>query len=287
MIYLPIIGAFLEAVGVTIEKKTLRKQGINYKNYTTYSFLAIVLVMLPFIYFFWNLEPEGYLVRNILLFSLVVILSIIANILIFYALKRENLSEIEPIRLMQPLFTVLLAFVFSFFFSAYSSEKNFIILGLALIASASLVFSHFDKKYHLVYDKYMIAALAGSFLFASELVISRAILPYYHPFTFYFLRSLSVFLIAFIMFRPSLSSIPNKNKFLIFIVGPIWVVYRVILYYGYLNLGIIFTTILFILAPVFIYTFARIFLKEKITWKQVVSSIVIVACVIAAIITEM
>ncbi len=83
MIYLPIIGAFLEAVGVTIEKKTLRKQGINYKNYTTYSFLAIVLVMLPFIYFFWNLEPEGYLVRNILLFSLVVILSIIANILIF------------------------------------------------------------------------------------------------------------------------------------------------------------------------------------------------------------
>src|SRR3990167_353106 len=102
MIYSPIIGAFLEATGMTIEKKTLKSKSINYKNYTVYSFLSIVLVMVPFIYFFWKLEPEAYLVKNIIIFLGVIAISVGANLMIFYSLKRENLSEIEPIRLMQP-----------------------------------------------------------------------------------------------------------------------------------------------------------------------------------------
>ena len=132
----------------------------------------------------------------------------------------------------------------------------------------------------------MIAALIGSLFFAVELVISRAILPYYSSLTFYFLRCLSIFLIAAIIFHPKMTSIETKIKILILITGAIWVAYRLILYYGYLQYGVIFTTILFILAPVFIYLFARIFLKEKITWRNIIASAIIIACVIAAIIFE-
>ena len=282
MYHIPIIGAFLEGAGMVLEKKILKKPKINYKNYTVYEFLALVLVMLPLIYFFWQIKPEAYKPINLLIFLAVIFFSILANLLIFYSLKRETLTKLEPIRLMQPLFTIVLAFIFSFVFDGiYSAEKDFAVLSLALIASISLVASHI-KKHHLVYDKYIIAALLGSLFFAVELVISKAILSYYSSLTFYFLRCLSVFLVALIIFRPKISLEP-KTKILFLITGAIWVAYRLILYYGYLTLGIIFTTILFILGPIFIFIFARIFLKEKITWRQIVSSIIIIICVIIAI----
>ena len=285
MYYIPFIGAFLEGIGMIIEKKILKFRNINYKNYTVYGFLALVLIMIPLIFFFWNLEPEAYELKNIIIFAIVILFSILANLLIFYSLKRETLTEIEPIRLMQPLFTIVLAFIFSFIFDGiYSNEQNFTILGLALVASISLVASHV-KKHHLVYNKYIIAALIGSLFFAVELVVSKLILPYYSSLTFYFLRCLAVFLIALIIFRPKVE-IQNKVKLMMLIGGAIWVAYRLILYWGYLALGIVFTTILFILGPIFIFVFARIFLKEKITIRHIISSIIIIACVVAAILIQ-
>jgi len=285
MIYIPIIGAILEGAGMTLEKIVLRKHNINYKNYIVYGFLSLVLIMLPLVIFYWEIDQAAYQLKNILIFIGVIFFSIIANLLIFYSLKREEVTALEPIRLMQPLFTIILAFIFSFFFTTYTSERNFAILGLALIASVSLIASHI-KKYHLSYNKYLVAALLGSFFFAVELVISREILPYYSSLTFYFLRCLTIFLIAAILFHPKMNSIQNKTKIYILITAAIWVAYRLILYYGYIAYGVIVTTILFILAPIFIFLFARIFLKEKITWRQIVSSIVIIACVVVAILIE-
>ena len=73
---------------------------------------------------------------------------------------------------------------------------------------------------------------------------------------------------------------------MILAVNIIWVIYRVILYWGYLAYGVVFTTMLFILAPVFIYIFARIFLKEKIELRNIIAAMVIVICVILAIILK-
>jgi len=283
IIYLPLFGAFLEGVGVTLQKKILRKHQINSKNYIVYGFLAIVLVMLPFSYFFWNLKPEATELLNVGILLVIVILSIIANLLIIYSLKREDVSEIEPIRLMQPLFVILIAFIFSFFFEAFSDEGSPFILFLALIASLSLVFAHI-KKDHLSFNKYAMAAILGGLFFAIELVLSKFILTHYNSFTFYFIRCLLIFVITWAIFHPKIVSIKTKTKWMIFGGGIIWVIYRIIMYYGYQTLGIVFTTMLFILAPIFIYLFAWIFLKEKIEWKQIASSIVIVVCIIVAIV---
>jgi len=285
MIYIPIIGAVSEGAGIILEKTVIRKHKIDYKNYTVYSFLALVLVMLPLTFFFWEIKPEAYSVPNLLIFMSVVLFSILANLLIFYSLKREKVTELEPIRLMQPLFTVLLAFIFSFFFVAYSAERRYSILILALIASITLIASHVER-HHLVYNKYILACVLGSFFFAAELVISKEILPYYSSLTFYFLRCLLIFLVTAFIFHPKISSMKNKTKVFILITGAIWVAYRWILYYGYLSLGIVFTTILFILGPVFIFLFARIFLKEKIYLRHIIASIIIIACIIAAILLE-
>lgn len=293
MFYIPIIGSFLEASGMLIERKIMKKRNIDYKTYTVYGFLAIVALMTPFIYFFWNLKSELFQLNNLLVFLAIVIIALIANLLIFYSLKRETLCEFEPISMMQPLFTILLAFVFSFFLSSYSNERNPLLLVLALIASIALIAAHIRKN-HFVYNKYMIAALLGGFFFSLELVLTKILLPSSSAlsfdiiksgFTFYFLRCLAILIIAWIIFRPSFKKIDKNTHYLNWTVGVIFIIYRLILYWGYATLGIIYTTvILSLLTPVLIFIFARIFLKEKITKRQIISAIIILVCVITALI---
>src|SRR3989344_3700408 len=112
MIPLPIFGAFMEAAGTIIEKKLLKLKNLNYKNCTVYEFFSIVIISLAFVWFVWKLDVQAFEPLNLIIFASVVVLAIFANLLTFYSLKREDISEFEPIWLMQPLFTVLLAVIF-------------------------------------------------------------------------------------------------------------------------------------------------------------------------------
>jgi drug/metabolite transporter (DMT)-like permease len=276
MIFLPVLGSVLEAAGMIFEKKILKVKGMNFKNYTVFEFLSIVLTMLPVLYYTWRISQEAFETFNLLWLGTVILISILANLLIFYSLKRENITEFEPIWLMQPLFTVLLA-IFMF-----PTERNWIIVGLALIASLTLIFAHV-KKHHLRLDKYIFAALIGSFLFALELVISKPLLEFYSPFTFYFIRCFFIFVITLLLFRPSMKILKGKTVGMIVLVGIMWFVYRAIIYWGYESLGIIYTTILFILSPVLMLIFAVIFLKEKPTARQIIANGIILVCVLLAV----
>lgn len=280
--YLPIFGAIAMASGTILEKIVLRKKKIDIKLYQVAGFLAIVLVMIPFIYFFWKLDSAAFELKNIFILSLVIFFSIIANLLVFYSLKWEKISNLEPARILEPLFVILLAVIFSFFVSDLY-ERNLNITIPALIAAAALIFSHV-KRHHLKFNKYFIAAIIGSFFFAVELVISRLILDFYNPLSFYFVRSSAILLISFLLFRPSLKKLNTKVRWQILATGALFVFYRIVVYYGYLTIGVIFTTLMIMLGPIFIYVFAKIFLKEKLEWRNVVAGIVIAASVIYAII---
>jgi len=59
-----------------------------------------------------------------------------------------------------------------------------------------------------------------------------------------------------------------------------WVVYRVFVYYGFLKIGIISTILMIMLGPIFVYFLAWKFLKEKISWKNIIASFIIVASVV-------
>ncbi len=275
--YLPIFGAVAMASGTMLEKIVLRKKKIDIRLYQVAVFLAIVLVMIPFIYFFWKLDPLALELKNIFIFSLVVFFSIIANLLVFYSLKWEKISNLEPARILEPLFVILLAVIFSFFVSDLY-ERNLNITIPALIAAAALIFSHV-KRHHLTFNKYFIAAIIGSFFFAVELVISRLILDFYNPLSFYFVRSSAILLISFLLFRPSLKKLNTKVRWQILATGALFVFYRIVIYYGYLNIGVIFTTLMIMLGPIFIYIFAKIFLKEKLEWRNVVAGIIIAASI--------
>jgi drug/metabolite transporter (DMT)-like permease len=276
-----LLAIFLLSVLIK-EKRILIRKKINIKLYQTAGFLAIVIVMLPFIYFLWDVSPQALELKNILILASVVIFSIIANLFVFYSLKWEKITHIEPARLLEPLFTILLAILFGLLIDSTLYESNPKIIFPALLSGLALIFSHV-KKHHLEFNKYFIAAILGSFFFALELVISRLILDFYSPISFYFVRCLVIFIICFIIFKPKFKKLDVKVKWTILGVGVIWVLYRVMVYYGYLNLGVIFTTLMIMLAPIFIYLFAWKFLKEKLNWRNLVAAGVIVLSVLYAI----
>jgi drug/metabolite transporter (DMT)-like permease len=195
-------------------------------------------------------------------------------------MKGEKINNLEPAKMLEPLFTILLAVVFSFFIQGVYKSNTKIIIP-ALIAGLALILSHV-KKEHLNFNKYFLAAIVGSFFFALELIISKLILDLYSPVSFYFLRCSAILLVSFIIFRPKLSNLENKLKLKMLLIGAIWVIYRVATYYGYIKIGIISTTLILMLGPIFIYTLARIFLKEKINARNIIASIIILACVLYA-----
>lgn len=110
------------------------------------------------------------------------------------------------------------------------------------------------------------------------------ILNFYSPVSFYFIRCTGICLLSLIILRPNLSNVNKKLKLKIVLISAIWIVYRVMAYYGYLTIGIISTTLILMLGTILTYIFAKIFLKEKISIRNIVASIIILACVLYAII---
>ncbi|GAG00703.1 unnamed protein product, partial [marine sediment metagenome] len=233
MIYIPILGAIALASGTIIQKKILKDKGMDIKKYITLEFISIVLVMALFIVFFWKVSPQALETKNIVIFLSVVIISIVANLFMLYSMKWEKVSNLEPAKILEPLFVVVLAIMFSFFVEGLY-ERNLKIIIPALIATLALVFSNI-KKHHLKFNKYFISAILGSFFFALELIISRLILDYYNPFTFYFLRCTFIVIIVLAIFKPKIKTIKNKTKIKFLSIGAIWAFMRIALYYGYVK----------------------------------------------------
>jgi drug/metabolite transporter (DMT)-like permease len=281
VIGIPVLGALASGAGTVLEKAILKHKKIGIKLYQITGFLAIVLAMIPLLFFFWKLDSQAFELKNILLFLGVVVSATLANFLVFYAEKGEKLTNLEPAKIMEPLFVILLAIIFSFFIEGMG-ERNPKIIIPTLIAAIALVFPHI-KREHLHLNKYMTASIFGSFFFGLELVLSKLILNFYSPITFYFFRCLFILIISLIIFRPNFRGLEKKTSLMILAAGILFVIYRVAVYFGYMQYGIMFTTLIIMISPIFVYFLANKFLKEKLNWKNIISSIIIIACVLYAV----
>ncbi len=278
MIVLPFLGAASFGISTLLEKIVLKDRKVNLESFVVAVFLSSVLIMIPLVFFLGKIGEGAFSFLNIFLFVLVIGFSIIANLLGFYAIRWEKLTHLEPVRLLEPLFVVILAFIF------FKSERDLRVIIPAFIAGLTLVLSHV-KKHHLDLNKYILAGIASGFFYALELLISNHLLLFYSPIALYFIRGLGVLVFLSLLFKPSLKSAFTKNeKIMVFLTGGLWVAYRVITYYGYLKWGMIFTTLILMLAPLFVYLLAWKFLKEKLEFRNILATIIILCCVIYVVI---
>lgn len=278
MYYLPILSAIALGASTILERVILRSKKIDVKTFQKWAFFGVSVLMIPLLFFFWKFNTDFFNLKDILIFTGMILLSFFANIFLFLSIKRERVSDIEPAIMTEPLFTVILAIAFAIISPELFSSDSKVIIP-ALIAGASLFIAHI-KRNHIYFNKYFLFAILASFLFASELILTRFILEDFSPITLYFVRGLFLFLLTAMFSKKE--SITTKQKAMIFSISALWIIYRLIVYYGYLNLGVIFTTLLVMLGPVFTYAFAKVFLKEKIGIKNIIVSIIIISCILSA-----
>lgn len=270
------LAAISQAGSSTIDKYIVSKQKINYKVYLVVSFFLISVLSLPFFIFFGSIKPEATQPFWLLLLIIGVIITTAINIVYYSVLRHEKLSEIEPILLLAPLFTVILTSIL------LKDERNFLIIILAIISSLSLLWAHIRKE-HFSFHKFLIPLLILSIIVSPiNAIISKKLLTVYDPFSFEFIRTSLALFVMFLILHPSFKSMKKKSPKYLLYTNILTTIAGVIVYFSYIHIGIIRTVLIMNLMPMLVYVFAWLFLKEKIYWKNVVAMLIILVCVTLA-----
>lgn len=249
------------------------------KIFVPIMFVFAFLFLAVFVAFFPNMfsvSAGGYEPIFLFLMFLVIAIASFRNMLYYYSFQREGLCEIEPFMSFVPLLTILIAGI------AYPAETNIRVFALAIIAALALVLSHIKRK-HLVFSRDMLPILAVIVLEAAENNIVRELLRHYSPTAMYMVRTFLVAIVLLIFIRPNFKKVYKKEFLSLAAISFFWVLVMIFTYYAYQTVGVVYTSLIMMLAPVLIVFGSWLILKErKIEKRNIVALFVVLACVVAA-----
>lgn len=268
-----IFGLMADIAGVVGSKWALTVQKIRPREFNSLLFWFLALFSGVAFYLFGYADwYEALGVKNLLLLAGVIFIAFGWNHLNTEALKHEKLDNYELIVMSAPLFTILL----SSLFLAAERDGRQIIAGL--IVSLTLIATHF-KKSHFDWKKYDRWLLAAVGLMALEAVWLKFLLAAWSPAALYFVRVLGVAVLFTWYFPPRLRRLDHKKIRTLVGLGLAGAIFKIIQYTGYDQLGVIITTMIFVLSPFAVLIADKLILKEKIHPKFIIGIIIIAATI--------
>jgi len=276
------LAAFISAISKAFEV-LFDKFIVGEKNMTG---LILLKIQMLFIALFmviptivWGLIlPIFFTPQYLLLFVALVIISLSNNLLYFTALSKKSVCEVEPIALISTPMTIFLAM------AIFPSERNLFVVIIAIIATVALLLSRLEKK-HLDFDKYSWMLMAHNLLVAFEAIVVKDLLLATNAVSLYGIRTAAIAIVLFLFFRKikvnKLSKLEYAQNF---INGGVTSVEFVARYIAIGMIGIVNSALIFLLGPILILIFSRIFLKEKITLKRGIGDAIIIICIGALVI---
>jgi len=272
-IFLPFIAVVANAIYLTISKAFFKRyHKLTSREFNWLQFAGILLVLFLLMPFFgeWSASLSN---TAIWLLVGIGVLSILGNVLYFWGLSHEKISEVEPFLLFNPLITIVIASLF------YSDERSWPIYIAAFLASIILGWSHI-KKHHLSFTWGVLAILSFSILYGFEAVMTKALLYELSPIMLYLFRCLIIFVGLSIFVRPNLSVIKKHHLAPFGILGGLAAAAVIATYTAFHILGLSQTIFVFILSPILVYILSVIFLDDHWKTKNIVASIIIAILVI-------
>ncbi len=274
---IPAAAAILQATSVTIDKIFLSMKKTSYKTYIGISFPLIFLINLIIFFIF---KPEISLSlfqgRYIWLILLSVFLGIITNIIFYRALKTEKLNEIETIDLLKNIPVILFASIF------FVSERNYIIISLALISSFAVIWSHWQKHHFQLAKRTMPFLLWVLIVTPFGAIISKNLLSVWNPIALELVRSGLLALIVGPYYLKDSEKVTNRGFSLLILTNIFTAVAWILYFFSFQILGIIQTVLIFSLSPLLIYFSSIFFLKEAFHWKKFVAFAIVLISIIAS-----
>lgn len=270
------LAALLNPIEVIGTKEIFKKERVNYKSFMVLSFFFIfVFCSIAFISF-GRVEAEFFTPLYLSCMAGIVTMAYFMNRLFYFALSGDKVCNVQPISALSPIAAMLVATLF------FPDERNWTILVIASVAAVALVVSKVEKQ-HLKFTKYSWAALLAIFLSAIDSVLAKYLLEAMSPVALYTIRCgfLSFLLISTL--KPNLSVFGKKRVLSIAGVSLVITLEVFGYYYAIHSIGIVKTSLIFLLGPVLVLLASRFYLKEEIKPRAAIADAVIILCVLASI----
>lgn len=271
----PFIATLAQVGGILIDKITLTRRQVAIHVFVPILFLFLFLLTGLLFPFWGEISGRIFEIRYLLIFLVVIISAIIWNIFYYQGVQSEKVHEFELIVMFQPLLTILLATIF------LKGERNFPIEIAAIIAAIFLIIAHF-KKTHLEITPGGYKLVLAVVFMSVELILIKILLEALSPVALYFIRTGIIFVFFFLFYRPQMNKVANQNTLLILSSAALGTAQMITKFYGFEQYGVIYTSLILILAPILVYICSTIFLHEKMKFRTVASAIVILGCIIYA-----
>lgn len=263
------LGSSVFAAIANILARTLLKD-LQSREILGINFLSMGATLVLLSPFFYHFQPTPLSLGLVLLIG---VIDTLANYFYFKTFEQTEASVASPMLALAPAFT----FLFSWIFLADHVSMRTGILAL-LIIFLIVVFSTDFSKFKQFRSATLIPALIASLLFGLSAIPSKYLLTNLGTInapTLYMYRAglIAVFSLVFLNFP--LRKITNTQYRLIFVRGLFVIAQWLLLYFALTvgNAGV--TVTLANLTPIFVFFFAILFLREKITMKKVLASILI------------
>ncbi len=281
-IFFPLAAAVAHSVDVLLDRFVMTRHRLGHRQFTIVMFLGLYFWSSLATLFIGSIEADAFTRRYLLELAAVLIIACVYNMLYYQGIEKEHVEKFEPILTFAPLGAILAAAL------AYPDERNAIVLGAAIIAALAVAFPYIKRGSS--WDKYQWRLVGYVALAAVEAVLLKDLLTVYSPASLYAVRT-GLILVSLFSFYRFVRSIPltviskrHIQEVILLSIAP--TISFIFMLYAYSTLGIVASTLIFSTYPILAYTGAKLVLRERLHWRNIVSGAVVLVCVLVAVASQ-
>ena len=271
----PLIAALTQVGGILVDKITLTRRQVAVHVFVPVLFLFLFFFTFLLFPFLGTISPNIFTPYYLLIFVAMLVTAVIWNIFYYRGVQMEKVHEFEMIVMFQPLLTIILATIF------LRGEQNIPTIIASIVAALALAAAHINKT-HLEFSTGAKNLILATVFMSVELILIKIMLNVLSPVALYSIRTGILFLFFFFYFRPDIRKIANTNAALILLSAFLGAIQMVAKFYGFEKYGVVYTSLILILAPLLVYILSTIFLHERLKIRTIISVIVILVCILYA-----
>jgi len=271
----PVGASILQAASFTMDKFILSVKKVTPKTYMGVSF-PLIFIFTLIIFFIFNppLTFDLFAGKYFWLILLSIFLIIGSNIIFYRALKSDLLSEIQTIELLREIPLIIFAAII------FADERNLLIVALALIATTSVIWSHWENGHFKIKKKTFLFLLWTILITPFAGIISKILLEIWNPISLGLIRNGIIAIIFIPLFFKNIKSLSQKTIPFLLLTNLLTTIAWILYFFSYQILGIIQTVLIFSLQPLLVYFTSVFLLKEKFQWKKSIAFVIILSAII-------
>ncbi len=271
---IPLLASILQSTSSTLDKVILSIKGISFKTYTQVSFPLLFLIDLVL---FFIVRPPFSLQLFMGGIGLAVLgsvtISIITNLMYYRALKYDHLSELQVISLVNTVPLILITSIL------FKDERNLLVIACALIASAVMIWAHWEKGHFKMRKHTWPFALWILIAMPASAALSKMLVHAMHPIILEMVRDAIIALILIPLFRGASNHIPKRGLWLLLATNILSACAWVLFYLSYQRVGIIYTLLIFSIEPMLVYFASVVILREPFHKKKFAAFVAILIAI--------